>query len=1361
MNIRKILCCLLLCGIALVDLNAQQGGVEYYSTKQGLSQGFVSALLQDSEGFIWVGTKNGLNRFDGYKFEVFTSDPYNEFSLSNDFINDLSEYGDYLLVSTVWGGLNILHKKTKRIYRILLENADAPCDLGKYPALTANADKEGNIYVQYGCPDIKNRLYYLKIPIDFWNNPPENNDWQDNIELKQFHYDLCGESYMSTDRSRLYVPSCQGVFEVDLGSGQWNKIYSVEPKEHLEYFFMDNPQGDLWMQEQYRQNEELFVNFYHIRSQNKIDPVLIHREAQKCGFTYATNDYLWMKWDTELAAYKIDETGNVNLAGKPEVRFSRETQCHRMITDKSGIIWVGTNGLGIAKYDISARKFKNSFTGRSVYSNIVRSREGDVISFDNSYNLLLEKTTAHGNIMRDMCEKEFEPSVNVYIAHDSKGDFWTVSHPRKYVDWQLKKISRDKGVMAYDIPYEGRFRSVVVLDDNEHPWMGFGSQLQHFNPETTQFQSFSFENLLPPPNDIFAMARTSDGSWWLASQQGLIRGRPEPAGAAYPDKFKFEIYKNDPKSRNSIRSDDVASLLVRPWEPNILWIGTKGGGLNRLDINTNQFSHITTADGLPDNVIYGILPNSGKNKNDPNLWLSSNRGLIRYNTEDGNFKIYTEENGLQGDEFNTWAYGTSEDGELFFGGVNGLTSFKPDDLISDTLAPNTMITGILINGKKAARSDDPGILKSSIEFTDRINLPFSKNTITLDFVALNFAAPSKNRFRYYLEGAEKPWVHEGSEHSVSYANLAPGKYTFKVMGANSEGIWNEKPAELRIDILPPWYRSWWAYTMYAIILLGSAYAWYRYQLNRRLEHAENDRLKELDGFKTKFFTNITHEFRTPLTVITGMTEQLRKHFAERSKESFENGVGMIRRNGENLLQLINQILDLSKLESGKLQLDVVQTDIVAFTKYIVDSLHSYAEMNKIQLHFLTEIDGLNMDIDTAKLQTVLTNLLSNALKFTPEEGHIYVNIQEDQVKDQRFCRISVKDTGLGIPESKLDKIFDRFYQVDNSATRKGEGTGIGLALTRELIKLMGGDISVRSKENSGSTFSFSIPVRKEAPVTRPVVEKIVLGSLNTGHDVFFTTSQNGHSEKPLLLLVEDNIDVRQYLVDCLSEDYRLETAANGQEGIDKTLELIPDLILSDVMMPEKDGFELCEVVKLDERSSHIPLILLTAKVDAGSRIAGLSRGADDYIAKPFHRDELLARIRNLLDTRAKMQARYASLPVIEPSANPDLQLEDAFLLRIREVVEADLSDAEFEMPRLERALGMSRSQIFRKVKALTGQSPSVYIRSIRLHKSKELLLDAGKTIAEVAYEVGFATPAYFSTAFLEEFGVNPSEFKQS
>ena len=470
---------------------------------------------------------------------------------------------------------------------------------------------------------------------------------------------------------------------------------------------------------------------------------------------------------------------------------------------------------------------------------------------------------------------------------------------------------------------------------------------------------------------------------------------------------------------------------------------------------------------------------------------------------------------------------------------------------------------------------------------------------------------------------------------------------------------------------------------------------------------------------------------------------------------------MIRRNGENLLQLINQILDLSKLESGKLQLDVVQTDIVAFTKYIVDSLHSYAEMNKIQLHFLTEIDGLNMDIDTAKLQTVLTNLLSNALKFTPEEGHIYVNIQEDQVKDQRFCRISVKDTGLGIPESKLDKIFDRFYQVDNSATRKGEGTGIGLALTRELIKLMGGDISVRSKENSGSTFSFSIPVRKEAPVTRPVVEKIVLGSLNTGHDVSFTASQNGHSEKPLLLLVEDNIDVRQYLVDCLSEDYRLETAANGQEGIDKTLELIPDLILSDVMMPEKDGFELCEVVKLDERSSHIPLILLTAKVDAGSRIAGLSRGADDYIAKPFHRDELLARIRNLLDTRAKMQARYASLPVIEPSANPDLQLEDAFLLRIREVVEADLSDAEFEMPRLERALGMSRSQIFRKVKALTGQSPSVYIRSIRLHKSKELLLDAGKTIAEVAYEVGFATPAYFSTAFLEEFGVNPSEFKQS
>jgi len=675
------------------------------------------------------------------------------------------------------------------------------------------------------------------------------------------------------------------------------------------------------------------------------------------------------------------------------------------------------------------------------------------------------------------------------------------------------------------------------------------------------------------------------------------------------------------------------------------------------------------------------------------------------------------------------------------------------------LPPGTQITALRINNRDITWTDDSGILEQSIEFTDAIIIPFSSNNITLEFAALHFTAPHKNRFWYYLEGAETEWEHESSDHVASYLNLAPGTYIFRVKGANSEGVWSRHPATLKITVLPPWYRSWPAWIMYVLLVGGGAYTFYRYQLRTKLEHAENQRLKELDNFKSRFFTNITHEFRTPLTVILGMTEQVKKYFSTRSEQDHDRSVEMIRRSGQNLLNLINQILDLAKLESGKLQLHLGKTDMVATVKYIVEAFQSFAASRLVQLHFLAETEQLEMDIDREKVQMILSNLLSNAIKFTPENGHIYIHIDQISTNGQLCCQIKVRDTGIGIPEDKIEQVFDRFYQVDNSATRPAEGTGIGLTLTRELVLLMGGRITVNSKIAAGTTFTVTLPVTTKSPAAEsqaPVVSVPLPVSLQP-----IVTPAPENQDKPLLLIVEDNDDVREYLIGCTAGYYQIATAANGQTGIETALEIIPDLIVSDVMMPEKDGFQLCETLKNDERTSHIPLVLLTAKADVASRIEGLSRGADDYIAKPFDRTEFIIRLHNLVENRRRLQARYGHLPLPPVSEDPDLQLEDAFLQKFREVLEKHIADAAFEMPHLERALGMSRSQIFRKVKALTGQSPTLFIRSIRLHKAKELLLTTDLAISEIAYGVGFTTPSYFSTAFLEEFGKNPSDFRQA
>lgn len=531
---------------------------------------------------------------------------------------------------------------------------------------------------------------------------------------------------------------------------------------------------------------------------------------------------------------------------------------------------------------------------------------------------------------------------------------------------------------------------------------------------------------------------------------------------------------------------------------------------------------------------------------------------------------------------------------------------------------------------------------------------------------------------------------------------------------------------------------------------------------------QKEALEDLSQIKSRFFTNISHELRTPLTIIGGMVNLIRKQ----PKEWLDRGLAMIDRNNATLLRLVNQILDLRKLESNTLNLDLTHGNIIAYLRYIVESFQSFAESKQIRLHFLDYSKSVEMDYDAEKILQIISNLLSNAIKFTPIGGEVYlsVNLEQGATENQQDkLLVMVKDTGIGIPKDKLPNVFDRFYQVDDSATREGAGTGIGLALTKELIHLMKGEIQVESEIGKGATFSLSIPVENtianstlaastQDELATSLAAKEIKGLKTGGLEKNSAISNDENQDH--LLIIEDNYDVVQYLIALIGDTYLITVAKNGKEGIERAISEIPDVIISDVMMPIKDGFEVCDTLKNDERTSHIPIILLTAKVDIEAKMDGLRRGADAYLAKPFNEEELGIRLQNLLEIRQKLKQRYQDLeftPITE--TDDQLHLEDTFITKLRTVVESQLEDSEMSIPEIARKIGMSRSQLHKKVKALTNSTTTQLIRSIRLNKAKELLQNSELSIYEIAYDVGFKDPAYFSRTFSEQFGMSPRDYR--
>lgn len=1017
-----------------------------------------------------------------------------------------------------------------------------------------------------------------------------------------------------------------------------------------------------------------------------------------------------------------------------------DTRIRNLFEDSKGRVWIGTYR-GLARYVSSTDKFERipilpaSMDGRKI-NQIYEDSDGQIwIAGENGLFLFNEEIRSCKHI-----RYSFSGTFAIAgILEDTQGRLWVTA-------WKDGIYVLDKKSQKVIKSYHADPADSTALSSNDVGPIFQDSKgsmwfVDRLSPAPGFFRLDEREEKFTfyPGKAFGFIFEDAEQRIWTAADGGLFQYQEE--------KDTFEFF-GDHINMQNIQSFGKG-------QDGFLWIGTyAGGGLVKINPKNHVYSVYGESHGLLQNDARCLYTNKNMAIDHfGHIYYPTTIGLSVFDPATESFSNYVEKDGFQA-SYSGYVSMTSSTGEVWIGSTNGLNRIEPEKLRrKDSIPPQVHITGVGILDSMY-RIPDGDIFTQTVTYTEEISLTHDQNDLSFEFTGLHYLRPEANQYAWKLENYDEKWSKPSQERTAHYANLRPGTYNFRVKASNADGIWNEEGDTLRIVIAPPWWATWWARGSFLSILLGLAFLIYRYQLRRQLEHAEALRLKELDTVKSRLYTNITHEFRTPLTVIRGMARKI-------STEP-EIAEKMILRNSNNLLRLVNQMLDLSKLESGKLAVNMIQGNVISYLRYLTESFQSFAASKNINLVFYTETEKTIMDYDEEKLQHIVTNLLSNAIKFSYENSKIVLHASLRRQGELEQLIIKVKDQGVGIPPEVLPYIFDRFYQADNSSTRKGEGTGIGLTFTRELVNLLGGKMEVESEVGQGSTFVVSLPVSRKAEVkagAQPVLSPEVIP---TASSISSSQQASGQENFPLALIIEDNPDVTFYIQSCLEAQYQVITAENGKIGIEKALEHSPDLIISDVMMPEKDGFELCHTLKRDERTSHIPIILLTARADVESRIAGLQEGADAYLAKPFEKEELLVRMAQMIRLRKTLQDRYrgrdfSSLPAVaETNA---YKREDSFIRKVNLLIEEQLADPEFSIDKLARDLGMSRSQLFRKIKALTGKSIMLFVRSYRLGRARQLLISTDLSVSEIAYEVGFKTPSHFSASFLEEFGTQPGTIR--
>ena len=1346
---------------------------EHYTSSEGLSNNNTTAMEQDRYGILWIGTINGLNSFNGYDFTTYFNDENDPTTLSDNSIKDLFVDKSGTLWIATNKGLNKYLSATNNFQRYFYGN-----DKNKTETLLINhisSDQEGNLWLG------TEKGIRILDPVNNSVRVPRIED--DSLRLfseagiSGIHFDQKGLIWLgSSIRGGFRVVDQKTFKPVSLSASFKNVTLDGYPVRE----FYEDKKGIIWILSgnglfSYQRELNLLKRFTRQEAPGETIPYTAKSIIE------SSDDELWVSLAPALPLLRQLYTSvaivNPN-AGTFKIYPYVDNDERGLVwswatfifQDRSGIYWVGTSR-GLDKIDPLCQQFKlyQQFPNLkySLFNNIYSiSKDADIlwlgtdgkglIEFNLSTKSFKQITTDGFDKIRILCSLLLLQDGNLLLG-TSNGLF--LYNKRNNQNQHILSPPHSKGSTNVQV-------SCIINGEDDDVWIGwFGAGLMQYNLKTKEqkhYRNRESDNSSLASDQVNVIFRDREGILWIGFSDGvtIVGGLPGKGLDRFnPENETFTHYSYRENDTTSLSSNNVVCLA----EDNngFLWVGTRNGGLNRFDKVTGKFRRYMKKEGIPSEFITAIqVDNLNK------IWFSTGtNGLGYLNQETNEVKVFDVSYGLQNLRFNRQATFKAQDGEMFFGGVSGFNSFYPEKLKFNTTPPVVYITSIKINNTYYTPD-------TSIYDIREMKLNYQQSDLQFDFAALNYSQTYKNKYAYKLEGYDQEWIFAGTIRFAKYTNLDPGDYVFRVKACNNDGVWNEEGASLKIIILPPWWQTAWAYLVYLLFIAGLIYLVWKAQLRRikikqeyEMSKFEAQKLHEVDELKSRFFTNISHEFRTPLTLILGPAKQL---FEKIKDEKIKSELSLIHRNARKLLGLVNQLLDISKLESGNMKLQTSPQNIVSLLKALLLSFTSYAERKRITLKFNSVEDEIIVYIDKDKIEKIITNILSNAFKFTADGGRIETYVS----RNENFVDISISDTGIGIPKEKISKIFDRFYQVDESHTREREGTGIGLSLTKELVELHKGKIEVESEEGKGTRFTVSIPLGKDHLKSDEILELEPTYKKEKEKQEYYDETENkseqkvdieflGKEELPLLLIVEDNSDVRSYINDNLNLEYRVLEAVDGEDGWNKSIEQIPDLIVSDVMMPKMDGFKLCEKLKTDERTSHIPVILLTAKVAKEDKLTGYETGADEYLMKPFEPDELRVRIKNLIEQRKRLHQHFQKEGPFELNQSKITPVDKKFLQKAYSIISQNLSNESFGVEVFAEKLFVSKSLLHKKFVALTGEAPVEFIRRVRLNRAAKLIENKFGNLSEIAMEVGFNNPSYFAECFKKQFGITPSQYHRN
>jgi signal transduction histidine kinase/DNA-binding response OmpR family regulator len=994
-----------------------------------------------------------------------------------------------------------------------------------------------------------------------------------------------------------------------------------------------------------------------------------------------------------------------------------------MLEEDDGGLWVGTNGGGLNYLDRKA--------GISRYYQVRDTR--------------LNKSN---NIVRA-------------LAKDNRGNMWVGTFDGLY------RFEKSSGRFEYVKLADSKDSRVIsVLEDPEGVWVATltgGIQFLGYNGVNRIYQADADRKDALKDNNITVLRRDAQNNILVGTENGLN----------YLDTktHRFSNYRND-KSETSLSNNSILSVFQDSKQR--IWIGTEGG-LNYFDVAKKRFHRFKLDAGASNDVVLAIVEDKRGH-----LWLNTNKGIVELIMKSPGSPSpksivqtvnYTVTSGLSSTHFLGAAI-RSKDGELLFGGMSGITRFFPDKIVKNNYRPNVVFTEFLIENRPVRFGVEGSPLKQSITETTEITLQYNQNYISFRYAGLNYINPEHNQYAYKLKGisGHQGWSYVGNQRVASFTNLEPGEYVFMVKASNNDGVWNNRPTVIKITVLPPLWKTWWAYLIYFLLSAGILFIIFRFIRNRALlkrdlylEHVQNERQQELYQMKLNFFTNISHEIRTPLTLIIGPLERL---LQDRRYEGIHKQLNVVKNNADRLMKLITELLDFRKAEEGHMKVRCASQDLIPFCQRIFDSFTELASQRGIRYHFHSEVQELELYFDEAQMEKVIMNLLSNAFKFTDDNGEISLRISTRQDQTE-WVDIRITDNGRGIPEDFHEKLFESFFQVDDRG-RQNIGSGIGLALSKSIVEKHKGTISVQSHENGLGLTVFSISLRRgslhledaDILANTPVILKPApqLPDQTVQADPGPERVSEATAKPYTILLAEDNEEVRGLIADCLKDDYNIVEFSNGAEALKYMEQEIPDLIVSDIMMPEVDGLQLCDAVKSAESTSHIPVILLTARASLDHQVEGLSTGANAYISKPFNPQILTLNIRNLLAAQELMRQKFTQQLILEPSVITVESPEHKFLNRLMEVIDARMADSDFGVEELVKEMNMSRTVLYKKVQSITGFSVADLVKNMRLKKAAVLFSQTSMNVSEVAYQVGFNDRKHFSREFRKFHQLSPSEY---